>query len=128
MCLISLTHIPSIAQEDIYCYKRLHRLESSILVTPFVGLPIFGIPCTLEGLGARVIKPYLDAYEIGSGFIHAYTKKYIRYNTSFFKNSNLLKLTLPVFLCKVPKGTKYYISTDSCEICATKMDIIKVLK
>ena len=126
MCLVSLTHIPSIAQEDIYCYKRLQRLQSTILVTPFVGLPIFDIPCVLEGLGARVIKPFWGAYEIGSGFIHAYTKKYIRDNTSFIKSPKS-RLSLPLSLCKVPKGAKYYISTDHYEICATKMEIIKVL-
>lgn len=126
MCLYSTTPIPSIAQEDIICYKVFNKIafHDDILRTPYqlavVCLEDFPFLFKASSSYKRVY-PIFDnsnqcvGYSLGSGFIHAYTEK---------------PYLLPyqcVVLCKILKGTKYYVSWKGAEICANEMELIKII-
>lgn len=129
MCLYSRTPIPSIAQEDIICYKmfEVNPIWSQLLMTPFMlevvksnefplmftaslnkcVTPIYSASCITRRIG----------YKIGPGFIHAYTQNFKENMSSRYC----------IVLCKIHKGTKYYVSTDGEEICASEMELIKII-
>ena len=129
MCLFSLTPIPSIAQEDIICYKMFekHPIWKDILMTPFrlepvksskfpmmftasqnkCVIPVYSVFCPIHRIG----------YKIGPGFIHAYTQRPNKYYSPLYC----------IVLCKIHKGTKYYVSKDGDEICASEMELIKII-
>jgi hypothetical protein len=128
MCLFSRTPIPSIAQEDIFCYKMFETnpIGSKLLMTPYrlVTVKSYDFPCMFTASSNKCINPVYEApftnnilgYKIGPGFIHAYTHPI--YITSY---------RFCVVLCKIHKGTKYYVSTDGKEICASQMELIKII-
>ena len=127
MCLFSLTPIPSIAQEDIICYKVFNKipLHDEILMTPYQLAVVFlkDFPFLFKAFSSykRVYPIYGDydqcvGYSLGPGFIHAYTE---------------IPYLLPhqcAVLCKILKGTKYYVSWTGAEVCAGEIELIKVLR
>lgn len=135
MCLYSKTPIPSIAQEDIICYKLVTKLSfpcvkkgESVLMTPY-RLKVIDpkkFPFIFKASSDKPIYHYgyncflgTNMYAIGEGFIHAYTKHPLV--SSFIYNSQC------IILCRIPKGTKYYVSLGGDEICASEMELIKIL-
>lgn len=128
MCLISTTPIPSIAQEDIFCCKmfEVNPIWSQLLMTPYrlVTVQSYDFPCMFTASPNKRVIPAYDAsctnkiigYKIGPGFIHAYTHPI-----------NITSYRFCVVLCKIHKGTKYYVSTDGKEICASQMELIKII-
>lgn len=121
MCLYSRTPIPSIAQEDIYCYKKLIKdpYDKYSYLTPY-RRECVTVPGTVRGRGRRVVHPSYGSctYTISEGFIHAYTKKFLRIIE--YRPYNIA-------LAKIPKGAKYYIDLNGEEICATEMKLIKII-
>jgi hypothetical protein len=130
MCLYSKTPIPSIAQEDIICYKMFHinPIWDTLLMTPFrlevVNLEDF--PFMFVASSDKCVTPIYSSscitrrigYKVGPGFIHAYTRNFSENMSSHYC----------AVLCKIHKGTKYYVSTDGEEICASQMELIKIIK
>lgn len=127
MCLYSKTPIPSIAQEDIICYKMFHisPIWDTLLMTPYrlevvnlVDFPfMFVASSDKRVIPIRGSHINLIRYQIGPGFIHAYTHPIKSYSIHYC-----------VVLCKIHKGTKYYVSTGGEEICASQMELIKIIK
>lgn len=128
MCLYSKTPIPSIAQEDIICYKLViivnFFFKKGMLMTPYI-LKVIDpekFPFILKASSNKPINYFgctgINVYSIGEGFIHAYTKKL--YVSSVGSQRC-------VILCRIPKGTKYYISLEGTEICASEMELIKII-
>lgn len=133
MCLYSKTPIPSIAQEDIICYKLvkvvspLLGIGENMLMTPYMLEVIDSkkFPFILKASSNKPVDYYgcnccfgINIYTIGEGFIHAYTEKplvllYDRHRC--------------VILCKIHKGTKYYVSLEGTKICASEMELIKII-
>lgn len=134
MCLYSKTPIPSIAQEDIICYKLVTMVNplfigkrESILMTPY-RLEVIDpkkFPFILKASSNKPVDYFgyscfgINIYTIGEGFIHAYTKKPLVF-LQFLQNRR-------VILCRIPKGTKYYVSLEGTEICASEMELIKII-
>ena len=128
MCLCSRTPMPSIAQEDIICYKmfEVNPIWSQLLMTPYRLKVVRSneFPFTFVASSNKCVTPIFVPwtktihYEIGPGFIHAYTSKILLNNLS----SHFCAV-----LCKIHKGTKYYVSMDGEEICASEMVLIKIL-
>ena len=128
MCLYSRTPIPSIAQEDIICYKmfEVNPIWSQLLLTPYrlVTVKSCDFPCMFTASSNKCVTPVYEApftnnilgYSIGPGFIHAYTHPI--HNTMH---------RFCVVLCKIHKGTKYYVSLEGTEICASEMELIKII-
>lgn len=134
MCLYSSTNIPSIAQEDIYCYKEFSKgsiPSEKYIITPYqrIMIPVSLLPFMLEAIGNKWIRvEYGDRklYMIGEGFIHAYAKnQWIVDYITCYKNDSAYKHSYSLVLCKIPKGSKYYKSFDRIEICAERMEIIR---
>lgn len=131
MCLFSKNYIPSIASEDMYCYKEfvVPTLNSKILQTPYrdVKVNADSFPFLMKAEGPKTVQYYTrNSYVLTSGFIHAYTR------TSFIKNYIYCAKRDPNFykyfalvLCKIPKGVKYYISEDNSQICASEIILIR---
>ena len=127
MCLYSRTPIPSIAQEDIICYKmfEVSPIWENLLMTPYM-LDIVksnDFPCMFVASSNKCIIPVYEAsgilgYQIGPGFIHAYTRN-IKDDITFHRYC--------IVLCKIHKGTKYYVSRGENEICASEMELIKII-
>lgn len=128
MCLYSRTPIPSIAQEDIICYKmfEVNPIWKDYLRTPYMleVVKLCDFPCMFTASPNKRVIPAYDAsctnkiieYQIGPGFIHAYTHPI-----------DITSYRFCVVLCKIHKGTKYYVSTDGKEICASQMELIKII-
>lgn len=128
MCLYSRTPIPSIAQEDIICYKmfEVNPIWSQLLMTPYrlVTVKSYEFPCMFTASSNKRVVPAYEAshtnnivgYRIGPGFIHAYTHPI-----------NVTSYRFCVVLCKIHKGTKYYVSEGGNEICASQMELIKII-
>lgn len=130
MCLYSKTPIPSIAQEDIICYKmfKINPIWKDILMTPYMlevvkscDFPYMFVAssnkCVIPTYGAPCINNIIG-YIIGPGFIHAYTQNI---------KDNSISSHFCVVLCKIHKGTKYYVSKDGDEICASQMELIEII-
>ena len=124
MCLYSLTPIPTIAEEDIYCYKEIKWLNGTYR-TPFQ-YAIVRIPGKLVGKGPRYITKAqtLSVYMVGIGYIHAFRKsEYIKTRIhTMLKDKHSRE---HILLCKIPKGTKMYIG--NIDICAQEMEVIKII-
>ncbi len=128
MCLYSRTPIPSIAQEDIICYKmfEINPIWKELLMTPYrlVAVKSCDFPCMFTASSNKCVTPVyvpwtrIINYEIGPGFIHAYTSKVLLDNLSY---------RFCAVLCKIHKGTKYYVSESGEEICASQMELIKII-
>ena len=125
MCLFSNTPIPSIAQEDIICYKRfeIHSLFKKLLLTPFRLEVVdseefrYMFKASSNKPISPIYSPNVIGYAIGEGFIHAYIEKPL-------PPSNIEYCTV---LCKIHKGTKYYVSWDRSDLCASEMELIKII-
>lgn len=127
MCLYSKTNIPSIAQEDITCYKvfEVNPFNDTLLMTPYrlIVVNLENFPLMFVASPNKEVIPIcaswthnLIRYQIGPGFIHAYTHPIDNASHRF-----------RVVLCKIPKGTKYYVSECGKEICASQMELIKII-
>ena len=128
MCLYSRTPIPSIAQEDIICYKmfEINPIWRDLLMTPYrlEVVKSYDFPCMFTASSNKPVIPTYGAscinniigYMIGSGFIHAYTHPI-----------NITSYRFCIVLCKIHKETKYYVSKDGDEICASQMELIKII-
>ena len=134
MCLYSSTNIPSIAQEDIYCYKEFSKgfiPSEKYIITPYqrVMIPVSLLPFMLEARGNKCVRVHgfgERRYKIGEGFIHAYAKSpWIVHYITIFKEDLFIRHSSSLVLCKIPKGSKYYKSWDRVEICAERMEIIR---
>lgn len=132
MCLFSSTPIPTILEEDLYCYKKLYLFKGTF-ITPyrFVGVKV---PGKLVGEGPRKVLPITSPYRgtkysITSGYIHAYLRCFfitetITYQLQFQSRRH------HIALCKIHKGTKVYFSnypSGDREVCAQEMEIIKII-
>ena len=128
MCLYSRTPIPSIAQEDIICYKmfEISPIWKELLMTPYMlkSVKSNAFPFIFIASSNNCVTPVyvffynMIKYEIGPGFIHAYTSEILLHN---------LSSRFCTVLCKIHKGTKYYVSEYGEEICASEMELIKIL-
>lgn len=128
MCLISKTPIPSIAQEDIICYKmfEVNPIWKELLMTPYMLKSVKSneFPFIFIASSNKCVTPIYVPwtktihYEIGPGFIHAYTSEILLHN---------LSSRFCTVLCKIPKRTKYYVSMGGEEICASEMELIRIL-
>lgn len=129
MCLYSLTPIPTILKEDLYCYKDLIFINGRY-ITPYKHI-IVDVPGKIIGKGERKITltEGFSLFEVGPGYIHAYLKsEYVfRLITHIRKYSNTPRHRIA--LCKIPRGIKvYYDFRDSTrEVCAQEMEIIKII-
>lgn len=128
MCLYSRTPIPSIAQEDIICFKmfEINPIWGQLLLTPYrlVAVHSCDFPYMFVASSNKCVNPVYEApftnnilgYKIGPGFIHAYIHPI-----------DITSYRFCVVLCKIHKGTKYYVSTDGKEICASQMELIRII-
>lgn len=121
MCLITQEIKPTIAEQNIVCYKVVS--EASILYyTPFMHMAISKSnkiikpePSTLRGSNPEKMP---GGYKIGPGFIHAY------------KDTKRAYRALPGMTCKaileciVPIGANFYVGDDN-DICASELEIVK---
>ena len=126
MCLISDTPIPSIAEEDIICYKCFGACYIgpgyTMLTTPYIKAPVCfkQLPYLFIARGDKrvvyrpsIFRPSDRIYEISKGFIHAYRNA----------NFNAGSINYKIYVCKIPKGSKYYVSRN--EICADRLIILR---
>lgn len=124
MCLYSKTPIPSIAQEDIICYKMFEKnpVWKNILMTPYMfeAVKLSDFPFMFIASSNKCVSLGILGYKIGPGFIHAFTQ-----NIKDYINSSSSRFC--IVLCKIHKGTKYYVSKYGDEICASEMELIKII-
>ena len=111
--ILTKRYIPSIAEEDIVCYKVLW-CSSKGLCTPFMFTPILftNDECIYK---AKFKKKDEKAGIIEEG-IHAYT-------SIDAAKCNLFKITHSIYEAVIPKGTKYFIGFGNYEIVAEYMII-----
>lgn len=124
MCLISRTVIPSIAQEDIVCYKVLER-NTFFYRTPYVGdivfpfiLKVLNIP--FKAKGPERIEPYgRELWTIDRGFIHSYKTKKPNYARTIRGKRAVY------FECTIPKGSEYFEDINNNEYASKQIKFIK---
>lgn len=117
MCLLSNDIFPSIAENDIECYKVVKMVCGQPL-TPYMNLPIEkdvidGKNCFCANDVKKAI--FNDLYslnEVGGGYIHTFSsaeeaKQCILYNTTTF-DFIYNGIAFVIFKCIIPKGTEYY--------------------
>ena len=119
MCLISKWNFPKKAKEDIICYKILRKEEYGYY-TPYLDTPV-KLNSTLKATGCR-FRSFKNRYEVGEGYIHAYTKRYLANPVRFeeFMDDSYDYVSIK---CIIPKGTKYHVSKNGFEICSRKMHL-----
>lgn len=120
MCLISQKIKPTIAEQNIVCYKVVSE-ERRLYYTPVIHMAILK--------SNRTIKPELftlnydlkkisGGYSIGPGFIHAYRDVESAYRVfSGISHKAILE-------CIIPVGASFYVG-DNNDICATELKIIR---
>lgn len=126
MCLLSNTKKPLIAKEDIICYKVLQRLEDGSYISPFREVKYkindFNFPEEESDMNMKSLTQYAPIYAIDSGFLHCLTSQGLLYLQKFVYASVLAKeFPFYLFVCYIPKGSKYFISHCGTEICADKL-------
>lgn len=135
MCLISNSKEPLIAKEDIVCYKILKQTHDMRYVSPYRDFQYkindFNYPLEendLENLrkviSVNEIKTrYSYAYRIGQGFLHCLVSEEVpSFILSVLTDGFLGKsLSLYLFECYIPKGSKYFLNKNDTEICANKL-------
>ena len=128
MCLTSKIKVPSIASEDIICYKVLcYETKASCYTTPYQRASVTLNQMFIAKESEKIISFYKDYYIIDKGFIHAYLDKEraIKLAKDFTEES-LIDRTLFVkgFVVKaiIKKGTQYYHGICG-DVCATKIFI-----
>lgn len=118
MCLISETNKPTIATEDIVCYKVITTENKTPYTDSFVNiLHRLGIipfkakgNIKIEENFNRFTRRYY--YTITKGMIHTF-KGQIFYTMSWFFPK--------IYKCIIPKGTEYFISQGGNEYCSKKI-------
>jgi hypothetical protein len=133
MCLISKNGYPSIAEEDIICYKHLHYMtDSSQYRSPYQHT-IYEIPSTVtDNANEMIVKvQYFDgtfAYEISSGYIHCYKNLLgVKNNVDWIiKYVKIPRCENVIVECVIPKGTKYW--EGIWEICAKTIKLVRIVK
>lgn len=128
MSLLADFKEPLIAEEDIPCYKVLKHLNDDSYVSPFIRLKYtinnFNYPLVkYNEVCVNVTSGESPLFMIERGFLHCYTTLDIRRDSiSFCQIRKLPYITsLYFFECYVPKGAKYFISTDKTEICSDEL-------
>ena len=116
MCLLSKWAFPRRAKEDIVCYKVLTNNYYFIRgwVTPFTVTPVKFNQLLIAS--PQPTFAFLNPHMKGEGYIHAFTKQKLVKDEYFLCHND-------VFKAIIPKGTKYHIGENGCEICAKKMFI-----
>lgn len=136
MCLVTFSRKPSIAEEDIVCYKLFctYGAIRGFMFTSIVNYKVVipensptimddtNKPVKIENVpigSISIREKILDkpAYGIRAGMIHAYRNSDLIQNYTFYKK----------FKCIIPKGTEYYIGLKE-DICAKKLLIIEQVK
>ena len=139
MCLITQQNQPKIADNDIICYKVLLKMktgERTSYVSPiqhwfyfkdepdpnYVFVP--DKPYWLDNGKEDLKVSYVDMtypvnYELYSGYFHMYKNKE---DAEKFLTMYNLPLSLSLFECVIPKGSKYYEGT--CKMCNLIADSI----
>lgn len=139
MCLISLSSLPTVAEEDITVYKVLGMLYHS----PYLkyrktdneggygivrydyepgmnyarGPEEIDVMVTYrETMGFRMVNRYV----IGSGYLHSYSTKE---NAMISCQQMFERTNMPhyVYEMKIPKGTKYFKSENGSEYCSKSL-------
>lgn len=126
MCLISKWRFPKKSDEDIVCYKVLECVDrpinSSVYYTPYMSTPV-KVPGNLKAEGCRFRSPF-NAKNITLGYIHAY----VGLQTAVYMIRNYLFDIKPIIVkCIIHPGTKYHLSTNNIEVCATEMEIVEII-
>lgn len=120
MCLIAKEIKPTIAEQNIVCYKVVSE-EHRLYYTPVMHMAIpksnktikpelFTLNCDPEKISG--------GYKIGPGFIHAYRDTERAYCTfSGIPHKAIL-------LCIIPIGATFYMG-DNNDICASELEIVR---
>ena len=133
MCLITNNITPSIATEDIICYKRLD-LVNGCFRTPFLHKKvcnkknIIGYKQAIGCFEKLTRKKYFeytsykgDLYSLSKGFIHTYsTFGKILKNSVTFDICGRMTTKSHMFKCIIPKGSKYWVGQD-LDLCSDKI-------
>lgn len=130
MCLYTYDREPSIAKEDIICYKVLVKTKIPFVYkTPIIGEELIKIPFlrkSFKAIGYWGIMgfptSYGVVYEVSSGFIHTYAD--IEEAISRLDYIIECKGNSIVFKCVIPKGTKYFKSDSSSEYASEEIIIV----
>ena len=133
MCLVTFSRKPSIAEEDIVCYKYFCTYDAikGFIFTPFMNYKIVvsenvptimddtNRPVKIEAIFNTYRRKILNkpVYRISAGMIHAYI------NSNSITELNFHK----TFKCIIPKGTEYYTGLNN-DICTKKLLIIEQVK
>lgn len=126
MCLTSKWRFPKRANEDIVCYKVLECVDkpvnSSVYYTPYMGTPV-EVPGNLKAEGCRFRSPF-NAKDVTLGYIHAY----VGLRSAVFLSRNYFDdIKTIIVKCIIHPGTKYHLSANNIEICATEMEIVETI-
>lgn len=118
MCLISETNQPTIATEDIVCYKIITPENRTPCTNTHVNI--------LHRLGVKPFKAKGDIiinisasgryYNIEGGMIHTFCN--LNYTLIHADN---FAIGFPIYECIIPKGTEYFVSSDEEEYCSKKI-------
>lgn len=121
MCLVTKTNIPSIAKNDITCYKVLISMNNT-LCTVYRDFPV-SIGIVMTDTAKEEIKYIFGIRMIEGGFFHSCTdieSAKTLVNTISSVNPNSLK----IYEAKIPKDTEYYIGENK-DLCSKSLVIIK---
>ena len=121
MCLVTKTNIPSIAKNDITCYKVLISMDNT-LRTVYRDFPV-SIGVVMTDTAKEEIKHIFGNVLIEGGFFHSCVdiesaKTLINTLSRFDPNS------LKIYEAKIPKGTEYY-KGECKDLCSKSLVIIK---
>lgn len=131
MCLITYEKEPSIAKEDIICYKVYIDNRTSI-ISPYQKDPIpeiitAEVPIFYKSYPIQILKRCQQdlppLYAVDYGFHSFFLRKDAENFASCFKHSKLYK-------CVIPKGSKYYygsFSYNAGSYCSNQIKILELL-
>lgn len=130
MCLISLSSIPTVAEEDITVYKVLGKFYHAPYLKyqktdefgGYIPVRYDYYPGLNEAMGSediRMIWKFNEEckYMIGSGYLHSYSTKAFAMICcqEMFKQTDA---PYYVYEMKIPKGASYFRSEDGREYCS----------
>lgn len=134
MCLYTTNKEPFIAKEDIICYKILVKTKIPFMYkTPIVRTKLIKIPLfqkTFKAKGSSKVYGikihWSGVWEVAEGYIHTYL-------TAEAAISNVSHVIdegegCRIFKCIIPKGTKYFKSTESDTLASEKIVICNKIK
>lgn len=118
MCLFTQDIYPSVAEEDIKCYKMV-KLIGDNMMTPYMNLPLSDKVLSGEELlcGGSVKRTMFNEFfslnEVKEGYIHTYSsfadvKMSIYFEMTPYINPYFSPL-LTAYECIIPKGSEYYV-------------------